>query len=452
MTEATLDAAGKLEVKERVRSLAVPAVVQSLLNTAVLFSDTLMVGWLGATSLAAVALSGPVLWTSRSLIFALCRGTVALVARDVGAGDRAHAAQVARESLALLVVLGALGGWALAGVTRPIFLFLGAEETVATAGRSYLGVLLMALPVSLASSCLQSVFQASGDTRTPMRTGLVANVLHVTSNYVLMFGAGPIPALGVLGAAISTAGAWTFQMLVLSAILWRRGDWMPIFVRTPASVPWVLPDVMRVAWPAFLEMVAFHSAYVFFCRLVGNLGTDALAAHQVALAVEALSFMPAEGFSIAAATISGQYLGARRPEAARFGLHNAIMRAVLWMVPLMAAFWIVPESICGFFTSDPQVIERASLILRIAAFELPLLGAAAVMTGGLQGAGDTRSPFYAILVCAWCVRLPGTWLLAHHWGLGIAGVWIATTLDWLLRMTLLGVVVARGRWSRVPRV
>jgi Na+-driven multidrug efflux pump len=461
-------------ISAEVDRLAVPAVIHNLLLTGVFLVDAVMVGWLGTEALAAVAIAGPVIWGIRSLFHALGRGTLAMVARAIGAGDHRLAGLVARESLALALIASA-AATPLAAAAGAVYAVFGTEPRVAEQGARYLGVLLAGLPASIVAQVMVVVFQAAGDTRTPMLAGVTANLVNVVANYVLMFGALGCPALGTAGAAAGTVIAHAVMVASLGGVLIARRSWIPRAAvadpREPAGGGLAvgeasghgrrrpgaegrslgtraerLAELARIGSPVLAEAVAYHTAYLVFCRLVSGLGTHALAAHRIAISVESLAFMPADGFNVAAATITGQRLGAGRPQEALRGLQDALRKSMVWMLPLSAAFAFAPRWITTWFTAEPGLTATAAFLLRIAAVEVPFLAATSVMVGGLQGAGDTASALRVTLAGAWLVRLPSTYLLGHSLDLGVAGVWLATTADWAVRTRLAYAIVRRGAW------
>ena len=464
------------DIAADVRALALPAVLHNLLFTGVYLVDAVMVGHLGAEALAAVAIGGPVTWGVRSLFSGLSRGTLALVARAVGAGDRPLAEKLAQESLAIALIL-ACATTPLALATGAIYRFFGVEPGVASVGAAYLAILFAGLPLTILAQVLTVIFQAAGDTRTPMLAGIVSNVVHVFANGALMYGWCGLPRMGAPGAAAGTLVAHGLMggLLVLAPL--RDRAWIPRAAAPLAAAKPPLADaaklpfaeaaaprvpialepldtraarfaaLVRIGTPALGEAVAYQSAYLVFSRLVAGLGTQALAAHRIAISVESIAFMPADGLQIAAATLTGQSLGAGRPARARAAISTSLRLALRWMAPLSLGFLAFARPIAAAFTSDPALLATTTTLIRLAAVEIPFLAATNVQVGGLAGAGDTRSAFAVTAAGAWMLRLPATWLLGHALGFGVAGVWVATSLDWALRSVLAHRRIARARWA-----
>lgn len=443
------------DILDDVRKLAVPAVLHNLLLTGVYLVDAVMVGGLGPEALAAVAIAGPVTWGVRSLFSGLSRGTLALVARAVGAGDTPLAQRIARDSVAVGMVL-ACAAMSLSLAAGAIYRFFGVEPGVASVGEAYLSIIFAGLPLTILAQLLTVIFQAAGDTRTPMRAGIFSNVVHVFANGALMYGWGGLPRMGAAGAAAGTLIAHGLMSGLLVAALIRQGSWIPRGGREPGGEePLVGLDtwqarmsaLLKIGTPALGEAVAYQSAYLLFSRMVAGLGTQALAAHRIAISVESLAFMPVDGFNVAAATLTGQALGAGQPERARAAIDGALSIALRWMLPLSAVFLVFARPIATAFASDPRLVDTTATLIRLAALEIPFLAATNVQLGGLAGAGDTRAAFTVTVAGAWALRLPATWLLGHVLGFGVAGVWTATTIDWILRSALARRMIVSGRWA-----
>lgn len=445
------------DISREVRSLAFPAVMHNLLLTGPYLVDAAMVGGLGREALAAVAIGGPLTWSVRSLFSGLSRGTLALVSRSVGAGDRPMAERIAAESLSIALLL-ACAVTPLAKFTGAIYRFFGVDAAVEAAGSAYLSIVFAGLPITILAQGLTVIFQASGDARTPMRAGIVSNIVHVFANAALMYGYAGLPRMGVAGAAAGTLIAHGLMSAMLIATLVRARAWIPPGEAKPrAAQPDVedlstrgkrLAALIRIGTPAFGEAVAYQTAYQFFSKMVAGLGTQALAAHRIAIAVESLAFMPGEGFRIAAASLTGQSLGAGQPDRALAAIRTARDLALRWMVTISLCFLVAARPIAALFTSDPALLETAATLIRLAAVEIPFLAATNVQLGGLEGAGDTRAAFGVTVVGAWLLRLPATYVLGYTLGFGVAGVWTATSLDWAVRSYLAHRKITNATWAR----
>ncbi|WP_437975197.1 MATE family efflux transporter [Sorangium sp. So ce295] len=432
--------------------LAWPAITHMLLLTLVFLVGRGMVGRYSTTALASMQICGTLTWTIVSVFSATSAGTLAVVARSVGGGDRDAAAAAARASLLFALALGAAIALPLLLACGPLLraLFPHAGGAVIEQAAAYLGIVLPALPLAFVEATAAAALQGVGDTRTPLAVATLGNLVNVAVSAVLIFGHLGLPALGVRGAAVGVACTMATEALLLTAALLSRSSPLPLRP-APGAAPQAsaaaLARVLRVALPAFAERSAYHAGYMGFVAIIGLLGAAAMAANQALIAVESVCFLSAEGFGIAAGALMAQRLGARSPrDAARVGLVAALM-AIVALSAFGVLFALVPRPLLLAFSSDPALLALGERALPVAAVAQPFMAFATVMGMGLRGAGDTRTVLAVTLVCSLLVRLGGTWLFAVPLGHGLVGVWMGSTADWICRSALLAVAFARGRWK-----
>jgi len=434
------------QVDSEITRLAVPAMLQGFLFTIVFVVDTIMVARLGAPATAAVGVAGAVVWSVSSVLFALFRGTVALVAHRSGARDIRGVRSSAGQSLSISLLIGVGSGLVLWSCRRAILAPFGLDSQVFELASRYLGIVGFAFVAAIPAHVLKSIFQAAGDTRTPLAVSAIGNVVNIVGDYVLIYGVLGAPALGVEGAAWATAICRVTEFALLAVLLGRRFDcpgWHD-FVRPSRRVLRILG---RIGWPALAEALVFHSGYVAFCFLIAKLGTIALAAHSICMSIESLAFMPCTGLAVAASTHAGQCLGAKRSDLAEYGLLRVCRRTVTYMSIIAVVLAIGAPFFVALYTGESDVSAQAVLCLRIIALEVVPLGLAMSMMGMLQGAGDTRSPLLVTALGIWLLRVPGTALIGPYLGYGLAGVYVVTVLDWVCRACLMRRAVLSGRWK-----
>ncbi|WP_437675029.1 MATE family efflux transporter [Sorangium sp. So ce131] len=454
--------------------LAWPAIAHMLLLTLVFLVGRGMVGRHSTTALAAMQLCGPLTWTIVSVFTATSAGTLAVVARAVGAGDRALAAAAARTSLLFALAVGAAVALPLLAACGPLLraLFPEAGAEVVAQAMAYLDVVLPALPLAFVVAVATSALQGAGDTKTPLVVATIGNLVNVAVSAVLIFGYLGLPALGVRGAAAGAASTMVAEAALLTAALLSRASPLPLRAAPDTAAARdahagrsaersaersaarkesaaALARVLRVAAPAFAERSVYHAGYMGFVAIIGLLGGAAMAANQALIAIESVCFLSADGFGIAAGALMAQRLGAQRPrDAARAGLIAALM-AIAALSAFGALFAFAPRPLLLAFSSDPELLALGERALPVAAVAQPFMAFATVMGMGLRGAGDTRTVLAVTLVCSLLVRLGGTWLFAITLGHGLVGVWMGSTADWICRSALLAIAYARGRWRGV---
>ncbi len=446
---ALVDRAPQDRLAAEVRALALPAIGHSLLQTLVVVVDRAMLGHHAATSLAAMQIAAALEWSIWSVFGAFEVGTVARVGFHVGAGRQERATRAVRVSLVVSVVSGMLVALASPLVVSVLARAAPAASPAAVgAAGDYLTWTLGATPLVFVSMTLIATLQAGGDTRTPLAIGVGANVLHLGLNRVLILGAFGVPAMGTRGAGISTAVTFATEALLAGWAL--SSPSRPGSFRSPAGAHPGLAGawraearrLARISVPAVLEKILYHVGYVGFVAIVWRLGDLAMAANQAVLSVEAICYLSADGFAIAAASLVAQKLGAGRPGEAMLAARTAAKYAVVSLTSAGLAALALRSVILPLFSNDPQVVAEGSAIVPWLLVAQPFMAASIVLAQALRGAGQTRAVLGVSATGALLIRVAATWLFAITMGLGLAGVWMGSTLDWVART---GMLVAIGR-------
>ncbi len=431
------------EIRRLVRRLAWPAIAQQLLHTVAFLVDRGVLGHFDSDSLASMQMSGPLVWTSWLVLSAFSVGSIALIGRRVGAEDFEGAGSALRAS-----GLGALGIGVIAAtmglLAIPLCLRLFGDVGPAARNEAvrYLEVSFLGMPAMLLSYTAAVGMQAAGDTRTPFVVSSVGVLLNVGLSIGLVFGLD----MGARGAAIGSVSAMVWQAAVLWALLARR---------RPGQLSWRGRGGERDAWrrvrtvagPTVAERLLQQVGFLGFVAMIGALGERAMAANQTLISVEAIAFLSADGFGIAAAALAAQSLGAKKPDQAEAMIKSSLAHTLGLLGLFALAFLLVPEWLLLPFSNDPDVLALAVPCLAIAAVEAPVLGVAAVMAEALRGAGDTRAALRATFVGGLMVRLAATYVFAFVLDLGLRGVWMASTLDWTVRAVILWASFRRGGWK-----
>ena len=355
---------------------------------------------------------------------------------------------MAAQSLLLCGVLSVVGTLLLLPLAPDYLRLMGGDADVVRQGTQFIRIVLWSSVFNFPMMVANGVMRGAGDTRTPMWNTLAMNSWNIVVSYVLIFGAFGFPAMGLVGAAIGTTTARAVGgILAVGALLGNR---------TPLRIPWraffvwdgrVARRVLQLAIPTAIEGSIAQSGFILFTRMVASLGTATLAAHQIALRVESLSYMPAWGLAAAATTIVGQALGAGRMERAEESIRRTVLFSLVFNGLLGLSFILFSRSIVSIFGSTPEVLNLAALAVAISAAELLGIGIEMILAGGMRGAGDTRTPMYVTIAGVLLLRLPVVYFLAITLGWGLAGVWWGTAIDWTGRTILLWFLFRRGSWK-----
>jgi MATE family multidrug resistance protein len=427
--------------------IAWPAIVENALHTLLGLVDTILVARLGTEAVAGVGAGTQWVFLFFSNLFGLSTGVVVLVARAIGAGDRAAASRAARQGLVLGGALGLAFTFLCLLFAESALRVLGAEPEVVAIGTSFLriasyGGVLMGIGIVGGAA-----LRATGDTRTPMLSTALANVVNAGLAYWLIFGGLGLPALGADGSA------WGLVAARLVAAVWLIGA----LARGPLGLTLggLRPDgallrrIGRIGLPSVLEQVLLMTSFMAYAWLAIGLGTAVFAAQRITINAVLISVLPAFGFAIAATTLTGQALGAGRPDLAERTAWVAVRLAALWMSAMGLAFFLLGEPLLRLFTDDPAVLEVGVPSLRVIGAASPLWSVGLVLLGALRGAGDTRFPMLVTLVTGWLIRVPFGFLFGITLGLGLPGVYVGTFADAVVGSLMAVWRYRRGAWRSV---
>ncbi len=405
-----------------------PVLLSSLFQRLVSIVDIFMVGGLGAAAIAATGLGQLLIFVTMTVFWGFSTGANVVIAHLWGAGRRQEARRTAFASLLFCAVLAVAATLLGIGFGRNIAVFLGAQPDVLAYASDYIRLVFLYFGFTAGLNILSAIMQGTGNTRTPMEGILLVNVLHVAIAYPLIYGHLGFPRYGVLGAAyaINLSEAAGFSYLLIQAL--RKGY---LKIGRPDLV--LLKKVIGIGYPVALERVAQQSGQLFYSKFIIGFGTAAYAAHQIGLSIESLSFMPGAGMGIAAATLMGQSIGARKLRRAHMSHTEALRLAVLVMGVMALLFFFLPHHLIALFTHDPDVIEKGTVFLRLVAFAQVPLALSFVYAGSLRGTGDTHYVFLVTLVSMWGIRVLLSYIAAVPLQLSLYAVWSVFLLDWFFR-------------------
>lgn len=432
------------EVRREIARLALPVALSSLLQRSVSIVDIFLVGGLGAGAIAAVGIAQLLVFCAMTIVWGLSAGTTVVIAQLWGARRYQEAKRTAFYALAmglgLALALAAIGiAMGPAGAV-----FIGAEPSVTASLENYVLIIFLVLPFSILVNILAGILHGIGDTRTPLYSVILVNILHVLIAYPLIYGKWGAPSLGIDGAAIAIGISEAMGVLFLLSAQVRRP-----FLSLGRPDPQRIRDVIRIGFPVFGDRAFQQAGQMLYLKIVMLYGTAAYAAHQVGLAIEALSFMPGQGLSIAVTTMVGQSLGAQKLKRAHVAQWEANRIAVILMASMGVVFFFFPYLLLRLFTSDPEVIELGTLFLKIVAILQIPLAITMVLNGSLKAAGDTGFLLFTTIVGSWFVRVPLAYLFAVVLKTPLAFVWGIMVLDWTIRMTLLLVRYRQRPWQAI---
>ncbi len=444
----TVLAPTRAAIRNQIFHLAWPVIVENTLMTLVGMADMIQVGGLGPAAIAAVGLSNSPIFFAQAGFAAVSVGSTAIIARHIGAKEPDQANAAARQSFYLSIIFGALFTIGIMLLAPFIMGWMGAEPDVAQYGTSYIRISTSTFAFAIISMIMNGALRGAGDTKTPMRVNIIANLVNVVFNYLLINGIWFFPRMGVDGAAAATALSRAVGGILVLRVLFTGQALISVDWREKFQINWeIINRMMKIGIPAAVEQLIMRGGQLAFTRVVSSLGTIAYAAHSVAMNAESLSFMPGFGFAMAATTLIGQNLGAKKPDWAEESGYESVRIAASIMGFLGLIFLIWPYPFTRLYTSDLNVIHQASAALRIVAIAQPAMAVSMVLSGGLRGAGDTKWVLYITIAGVWGVRLTVGYLLAIVFRMGLIGAWIGMTADIFVRAVLIFLRYRHGHWK-----
>ena len=428
--------------------LAIPMVLEMVLESLFAVVDVFWVGHLGANAVAAVGLTESLL----SLVFAigigLAMSTTAMVARRIGEKDPEDAAIAGVQA----IFLGLLVSLAV-GIPSYIFApkllgLMGATPEVIAIGSTYARIALGGCGAIVMLFLNNAIFRGAGDAAIAMRLLWVSNIINLILDPCLIFGLGPFPKLGVTGAALATFTGRSIGVLYQFYRLLKGTERIHVLVRHIRIHFDVLWRLIRVSITGILQFAIAHTSWIALVRIISFYGAAALAGYTVAIRILIFIILPSWGLSNAAATLVGQNLGAKHPERAdkavwRTGLYNMLF---LGSIGIFFFFFATPA--VRIFVSDPAVVLIAATALRILSCGNIGYAYAMVMLQSFNGAGDTLTPTIVNFFGFWMFQIPLAWWLGLHTGLHTQGVFVAIVLSECAIAAASVLLFRRGRWKQ----
>ena len=432
-------------------SIAWPSTVEGALISIISSVDTMMVGTLGAASIAAVGLTAQPRMILLVCVQALCIGTTALCARRRGADDRTGANACLHQSLALVTILGILMTFLGYFGAEWLMKFGGANEETLPLSVSYFRIISLAFLPSCWQLCICAAMKAIGKTRVTMTTNIIANVVNVCLNYVLINGKLGFPRLGVRGAAIATAsGTIVASFICIGVVLQKNGYYhlaMPRFDKI------TLKGLTKVGSSSMVEALCLRAGFLILARLIAGIGTSAFAAYQIVSQVTSLSFTLGDGVATAGTSLVGQSLGAKRKDLAMAHAGVAYRVGIVVSLFLMTVITLFSRQIALLFTTDENIILGVTASLYVVIIAMIPQNGRVILSGALRGAGDVKFVAACALLSVTILRPAMTYLFCYHVDrllpgrqIAVMSPWIAFVIDSIVRDRLMNHRIKKGKW------
>jgi len=442
-------------------ALAWPTMLEQLMQTAVQYIDTAMVGSLGTQATAAVGATSTVGWLIGSSVSAFGVGFLSFIAKAYGAGDREAASKAVAQAVITTVVTGLFFTALTLGLSGMVPVWMQVDPAIRELTSRYFFILYLPMLPRTASMIFGTVLRAAGDTRTPMKIGVTVNIINVVMNFLLiyptrqltLFGLTvtmPGAGLGVIGAAAASALAFTYGGIRITAALWKHPVISPRGQRFKPDKAILLP-CLKVAMPNMLQRFGTSLGYVAFAAMINSLGEVATAAHTIANTVESAFYIPGYGMQTAAATLAGNAYGANDRKRMRELARMFIPIEITLMIISGGALFLAAPVLVGLFSNSPEVIDLGTTVLRMVALSEPFYGFSIIIEGMMLGVGNTRQPFVFNILGMWGVRIMGTFLCTQLFGLGLVSAWGCMIAHNMLLFVLFLYCYLSRKWNPLER-
>lgn len=450
---AIRSSAGEDEAKlSTVIRIAWPAVLESFFLSLAGMIDTLMVSAIGSDAVAAVGLTQQPKFLGLAIFFAMNTAVAALTARRKGQKDRTGANATLSTALLLAVFFTVIVTVIFVGAASPIMRFCGSNEDTHAGAVIYFRIIMGGTLINAIGMVINAAQRGCGNTKIAMVSNVVSSIANITGNYCLIGGHFGFPAMGITGAAIATVIGTVFSMAISIASLFRRDSFL--------SLPYIITNrcwkrqgtvgsIMKLSVSTFTEQVLMRIGFMSTAIMAADMGTAAMAAHQVGMNCLGLSFSFGDGLQQAAVSLIGQSLGeGRTKRAKRYGWKcEGIALCLAAMMFLVYGFG--GRFIYSLFFTEENIIEMGVGITRIIMITVLFQVCQVVFTGCLRGAGDVVYTMITSTICVTFVRTIVSYIFCYPLGLGIYGIWIGVLADQFCRLNFSGWHFGGGKWMKI---
>ena len=444
-----------------IMTLAWPTIIEQVMQTAVQYIDTFMVGSLGTQATAAVGATSTVNWLIGSSVSAMSIGFLSFIARSLGAGDEKGARRAVSQAVLAVLAAGTFFTALALSLSPMVPVWMQVDEGIRDLAATYFFILYTPMLPRAASIIFGTVLRAAGDTKTPMKIGVVVNLVNVAPNFLLIYPTRAMTLLGlsftmpgagwgVIGAAVASAIAFTVGGVMITVKLWRHPKVSPKGQSLAPDMA-ILRPCLRVALPNMLQRFGTSLGYVAFASMINSLGEVATAAHTIANTVESAFYIPGYGMQTAAATLAGNAYGAKDKRRMEELSAMFIPIEIGLMILSGGALFVMAPGLMRIFSRSEEVIALGATVLRMVAVSEPFYGFSIIIEGMMQGVGKTRQPFIYNVTGMWLVRIVGTFICTQMLGLGLVSAWACMIAHNLLLFVLFMISYIRGTWNPLQR-
>lgn len=436
-----------IKISRAIILLSVPMVLEMVMESLFAVVDVFFVAQVSTNAVATIGLTESVITIVYSLGIGLSMAATAMIARRIGEKKQKEASHTAVQAIILTLVISLILSVAGFIYGEDVLRLMGGAEELISEGKWYTKILFASNGTIMLLFLINGIFRGAGNAAIAMRALWISNILNMLLDPLFIFGWGPVPAMGVTGAAVATAigrsvgvGYQLYHLLKGTGVI-------------SVSLQHIKPDfsiikrLIRIASGGVGQFLIESASWIFLVRIISNFGSEVLAGYTIALRIVIFTILPSFGISNAAATLVGQNLGAKLPDRAEKSVWLAARYNVVFLFSVSLIFYIFSHEIVGIFTDVDTVKNEAIKAVRYICFGYIFFAYGMVLSHAFNGAGDTKTPTIINFVSFWIFQIPLAYFMANDLGFGSAGVYLAIVFAFALLAIFSIIWFKRGKWK-----
>jgi len=427
--------------------LAIPAVLEMVMESVFVIADIYFVSRLGADAVSTVGITEAMITIIYAIAIGLGTATTSVVSRRIGEKNPDAASKVAFQAILTGMLISVMIGVPGALLSGRLLNLMGASRQIVETMSGYTTIMIGGNMVIMMLFIINAIFRSAGDAAVAMKVLWIGNIINIILDPCLIFGLGPFPHLGVTGAAVATTIGRGTAVLVQFYLLFHGKKRIRLSKKHLVINVKLMIRLVKLSFGSIGQNIISTSSWIALVRIISIFGSEVVAGYTIAIRIIGFTLMPSWGISNAASTLVGQNLGAKKPERAEkavwvTGLVNMILLSIIGLILV-----IFPDTFIRIFISDENVIKSGIMGLRIISLGFIAYGLGMVLVNSFNGAGDTSTPLKINIFAFWCLEIPLAWFLAIKTGLQEEGVFIAIVISESLMTLIAWIVFRRGKWK-----
>lgn len=429
--------------------LSIPMIAEMIGESLFAIVDMIFVSRISVNAIATVALTETPLMIIYSLAVGLSMAATAIVARRVGEKRLVRAADAAFQAILISITIGALFGIVGFIYAEEILTLMGGELDLIAEGVGYTKIMYAGNLSIILIFLINGVFRGAGNASIAMKSLLLANLLNIVLDPIFIFGLGPIPAMGVEGAAIATTTGRSIGVVYQLVHIFNGSSLIRLTIKNFVIRIKTVVEIIKIGSAGIGQFLVETLSWLFLVRIVAEFGTGAVAGYQLSFRVIVFTLLPSFGMANAAATLVGQNLGAKKPDRAETSVWRTAKWNTIFLVSVAIVFSIFADQVLGIFDQSGIVLETAKSALRIICFGYIFFAYGMVIGQAFNGAGDTLTPLWINIVVFWAIQIPLSYYLSVLNDWGADGVFFCIAFCHSLYAVIAIVLFKRGKWKTV---